>query len=134
MKSYRDLDVHKQTDWDKNLGCLAMTYRSTPQESTKFTPNIKMFGREVKLPLQIMFRKPVNSEECFTYGNYLYDLRENLYRSHQIVRKNLKCAVKVQKDKYDKGSHLKQYKTGDLVAILIETPDTNLESYKLQPR
>ena len=105
----------KQPDCDKKFGCLAMAYRSTPQESTKFTPNMIMLGGKVKLPLQIMFRKPVNSEECFTYGNYLYDLKENLYRSHQIVLKNLKCAVKITKDKYDKGSHLKQNKTGYLV-------------------
>ena len=94
-----------------------MAYRSTPQESTKFTPNMIMLGREVKLPLQMMFTEPVtcNSEKCSTYGNYLYDLGENLYRSHQIVWKNLKCAVKIKKDKYDKGSHLKQNKTGYLV-------------------
>ena len=129
MKSYLDLDVHKQTDWDKNLGCLAMTYRSTPQESTKFTPNMIMLGREVKLPLQMVFTKLVNSEECSTYGNYLYDLRENLYRSEEP-----KMCSKGPKGTYNKGSHLKQYKTGDLVSNLIENPYTNLESYKLQPR
>ena len=73
-----------------------------------------ILGGKVKLPLQMMFTEPHNSEKCSTYGNYLYDLGENLYRSHQIVRKNLKCAVKIKKDKYDKGSHLKQNKTGYL--------------------
>ena len=91
MKSCLDLDVHKQTDWDKILGCLAMAYRST---STKFTPNMIMLGREVKLPLQMML---INSEECSTYRNYLYDLRENRYRSHQIVQKNLKMCSKGSK-------------------------------------
>lgn len=96
----------KQTDWDKNLGCLALAYRSTPQESTKFTPNMIMLGKEVKLPLHVIYSDPEKSEECSSYGDYLYKLRENLYHSHQIVRKNLKCATNIQKNKYDKKSNL----------------------------
>lgn len=124
----------KQTDWDKNLGCLALAYRSTPQESTKFTPNMIMLGKEVKLPLHVIYSDPEKSEECSSYGDYLYKLRENLYHSHQIVRKNLKCATNIQKNKYDKKSNLNQYQTGDLVSVLMESPDTDLESHKLQPK
>jgi hypothetical protein len=124
----------KQTDWDKNLECLALAYRSTPQESTKFTPNMVMMGKEVKFPLEVIYINPENSEECSSFGDYLYKLREDLYCSHQIVRKNLKNATKIQKDKYDKKSHLNQYQMGDLVSVLMERPDTDLESYKLQPK
>ena len=88
----------KQTDWDKNLGCLALAYRSTPQESTKFTPNMVMMGKEVKLPLEVIYANPENSEECSSYGDYLFKLREDLYASHQIVRKNLKTATQIQNE------------------------------------
>ena len=53
----------KQPDCDKKFGCLAMAYRSTPQESTKFTPNMIMLGGKVKLLLQMMFTEPLNSEK-----------------------------------------------------------------------
>ena len=39
---------NEQTNWDRNLGCLAAAYRSTPQESTNLTPNLLMLGREVR--------------------------------------------------------------------------------------
>ncbi|XP_061190319.1 uncharacterized protein LOC133198210 [Saccostrea echinata] len=111
-----------------------MAYRSTPQESTKFSPNMIMMGKEIKLPLQVLYSYPKCSEECVSYGDYLYTLRENLYQSHQIVRKNLKQATEIQKDKYDKKSNLNQYRIGDLVSILMESPDTDFESHKLQPK
>jgi hypothetical protein len=44
----------EQTDWDLYLGCLAVAYRATMQESTELTPNLLMLGREVRLPGQLM--------------------------------------------------------------------------------
>ena len=64
----------KQPHCDKKFGCLTMAYRSAPQESTKFTPNMIMLG--VKLPLQMMFTEPLNSEKMFY-------LRELLVRSRR---------------------------------------------------
>lgn len=52
IKSY---NKGKQTDWDKILGGLALAYRSTPQESTKFTPNMIMLKNEVKLLLEVIY-------------------------------------------------------------------------------
>lgn len=48
----------KQTNRDKNFGCLVLAYRGTPQESTKFTPNTIMLVKEVKLPLQVIYCDP----------------------------------------------------------------------------
>lgn len=52
IKSY---NKGKHTDWDKILGGLALAYRSTPQESTKFTPNMIMLKKEVKLLLEVIY-------------------------------------------------------------------------------
>ena len=40
----------KQSNWDLNIGCLLLAYRSTLHESTGFSPNMLMLGREVTLP------------------------------------------------------------------------------------
>ena len=45
----------QHTDWDKYLGCLAGAYRASPQESTNFTPNLLMLGREVRLPSELKY-------------------------------------------------------------------------------
>ena len=44
----------QQREWDKHLGCLAAAYRATPHESTGFTPNMLMFGREARLPIEVI--------------------------------------------------------------------------------
>lgn len=107
IKSY---NKGKQTDWDKKLEGLALAYRSAPQESTKFTPNMIMLKKEVKLLLEVIYSdQKKKSKECSSYGDFMYKLSENLYQSNQIVKKNLKCSRKVQKDKHDKKSNLNQY-------------------------
>jgi hypothetical protein len=44
----------EQTNWDVNLGCLAGAYRATPNESTGLTPNLLLFGREIRMPYEIV--------------------------------------------------------------------------------
>ena len=51
IKSY----LKKEGNWDLNLGCLGAAYRSSIHESTHFTPNMMMFGREISLPVNLMF-------------------------------------------------------------------------------
>ena len=43
-----------RNDWDDHLPYMCMAYRSTVHESTKFSPNRLMLGREVNLPLDVM--------------------------------------------------------------------------------
>ena len=50
----------EKTDWDKHLPYVMMAYRATIHESTKCTPNLLMFGHEVRLPVDIMYGTRVN--------------------------------------------------------------------------
>jgi len=47
----------EQTEWDRNIGCLAGAYRVTPHESTGFSPNLLTMGREVRMPAELGFLK-----------------------------------------------------------------------------
>ena len=40
-------------DWDRHLPLLIMSYRSAVHETKKFTPAILMFGRELRVPLDL---------------------------------------------------------------------------------
>jgi transposase InsO family protein len=44
----------EQTNWDLNLGCLVGAYRATPNESTGLAPNLLLFGREIRMPYEIV--------------------------------------------------------------------------------
>ena len=68
----------QQQNWDQHLGCLAATYLSTPHKSIGIMPNLPMFGRKVRMPIEIMLgpsRAPTG-EEVTSYGDYVKTLRE----------------------------------------------------------
>ena len=46
------------TDWDEQLPYVMMAYRSSIHETTGFTPNSLMLGREVSTPLDILYEMP----------------------------------------------------------------------------
>ena len=72
-------------DRDLHLACLTSAYRSTPHESTKFTPNMIVLWREVRLPGTLDM--PHSSEPSTSYGEYVTGLRQQLSHIHVITRK-----------------------------------------------
>ena len=66
-----------------------MAYRATIQESTGFSPNFLMFGRELSMPVDIMF--PVNeAERNETPCEYAKELRRKLEYAYELTRRTLK--------------------------------------------
>jgi len=47
-----------QRNWDKLIPLLFSTYRSSQQESTGYTPSMLLIGREMRLPVDLLFGKP----------------------------------------------------------------------------
>jgi len=45
-------------DWHEHLAPVMSAYRATVHESTGFTPNRLMFGREITLPVDIVYGLP----------------------------------------------------------------------------
>lgn len=101
-------------DWDKYLCCLAGAYRATVHESTGFTPNMLMFGREVRFPIQIMFGQP-EPDQYLSYGDYVDVLKDHLEKAHDLARDNLGSKAKRQKDSYDGKCVFHTHLPGDLV-------------------
>ena len=53
------LNVTNPTEnYDLNLGLVLIAYRSAVQSSTGFTPHFILFGRKMRLPLDVMYRPP----------------------------------------------------------------------------
>jgi hypothetical protein len=123
----------EQTEWDQNLGCLSGAYRSTVHETTGFTPNFLMFGREVKLPAELIHGSKSEEGDCVdTYGLYVDNLRRRMQHAHAIARKYLKTNTQRNKSNYDVKANLTKYKPGDAVWFLSEARKVNI-CPKLQP-
>lgn len=99
--------------WDEHLDYCMMAYRSSVHCSMGHTPFELMFGREMRIPLDVMMAGAKDSE-C-SYTEFVAGLQENLEAAYQDVRQNLKVAQRRQKDAYDKGVKHTVYEAGDLV-------------------
>jgi len=90
--------------------------------STGLTPNMVMLGREVKLPVEIMYGgkiSPFIARSC--PNTYVEALREQLQNAHSCTRNHLNRAAKLQKEMYDVKIVLNNYKVGDVVWYLDES-------------
>ncbi len=45
----------EQTIWDKSLDLVMMAYCATPQTSTRFTPNMLVTGKEMNMPVDLIY-------------------------------------------------------------------------------
>ena len=105
-----------QKDWDEHIPFIIMAYRSAVHSSTGFTPNMMMMGREIKLPLDLIYGKARESPNE-SPNEYVEEITETLERVHEMARSKLKIASEQQKRNYDLkgGKGLTSFSEGQLV-------------------
>ena len=101
-------------DWDQYIGLLMAAYRSTKHPSTGYSPNEMMLGRQVTLPVDVMFPLP-KSDNAQEPSDYVYNLRQKMEECYELARKQLKVAASRQKRDYDSRIKEYEYKPSDLV-------------------
>ncbi|CAG2212387.1 unnamed protein product [Mytilus edulis] len=105
-----------QRDWDLHLPLAMMAYRSSVHESTGYSPSMLMFGREIELPVDLLYGQPPQISDNITH-QYLAKLIPNLWRIHNIAREKMAAASNRQKQQYDHKIYAHQYKVGDAVWV-----------------
>ena len=103
----------KPQTWDEHLDYCMMAYRNSVHASTGHTPFELMFGREMRVPLDVMMGRGTDNDRPYT--EFVADLQDHLEDAFRDVRQNLKVAQRRQKDAYDKGVKHTVYQAGDLV-------------------
>ena len=108
-----------QKDWDLYLPLLTMAYYSSVDESTGFSPNEKMLGREALSPLNLVIRQTGPSGNSTT--EYAAKLSKQMEWIHQFARQHLKLSSDCKKRNYDhRPINQHQYHRGD--AIWLYSP------------
>ena len=110
--------VKDTTSWDYFLPQIASAMRATINRNTGFTPNKLMLGREVNLPIDLVF--PLSSDESVEPDteDYVKSLRQALVEAHSVARDKLGSTQKVMKHTYDLRVFERSYEKGQLVYIL----------------
>ena len=88
----------KQHDWDLFIPMVLLAYRSSVHSSTGFSPNRLMFGREVRLPIDLALGLP--RSQAGTKSSYLSHLQDSMVYCSEIARDKLRVAAEHQKDSY----------------------------------
>ncbi|KAK3107233.1 hypothetical protein FSP39_009943 [Pinctada imbricata] len=89
-----------------------MAYRASVQESTKCSPNLLMFGREICFPLDISIGYPPCDPEPVCSVFYVEWLRQAMRNSFDFAYENLKAAACRQKKLYDRGIRPRTFEVG----------------------
>ena len=100
-------------DWESYIRKVCMAYNTSVQASTGYTPFFLMFGRQARIPVDVMYGSPNSSQH--TVNEYAATLRKQMDKAFALARKYSLTNHLRQKEIYDKKIHGKAYKKGDLV-------------------
>jgi transposase InsO family protein len=87
-------------NWHEILDLVVAAYNASGHESTNYSPNLLMFGRETSMPLDLIVDAPAELK-AGTTDDYVRQLQEKLEKAYSIVRVNTRAAAERQKRYYD---------------------------------
>jgi hypothetical protein len=125
----RKVVASHQRDWDERLPLFLLAYRASTHDTTGLTPAKLMFGRELRLPCDLLFGVPPDKELPTT--DYATDLMDHLHDIHNYVRQHLKLEIDRMITRYDKLANSAGYHEWDRVWLYRPTR-TKGKSPKLQ--
>lgn len=111
------VDEHHK-DWDVHLPYVMMAYRSAEHETTGFTPNSLMLGREVATPLDIMYEMPPDVNEVPQH-KWAWELKARMEEAHSAVRYHTGQEMRRQKRYHDAKVHWQRFAKNDKVYVFF---------------
>ena len=121
-----------QRDWVEYIPLVMMAYRSSVHEATCTTPSMITFGREIRLPIDLIFGHPEREDSEQAYGSqYASQFSEKINEVHEFARSRLQIASFAMKRNYDIQANLFEFNVCDPVWIFDPTRKVGLNP-KLQ--
>ncbi|KRY45000.1 Retrovirus-related Pol polyprotein from transposon [Trichinella britovi] len=112
------VSIDHPEDWDVHLDRVLLAYRSSVYHTTGATPCRIIFGRELRLPVDVVYGLP-QGMQGETTGVYVQRLRQELEQVFDTVRAKAKLEQRRQKSWRDKKAHGHAYEPGDQVWLQV---------------
>ena len=131
-----------QKDWDVHLGGVTMSYNTTVNSQTGFTPYFMLYGREARMPSEMWMRGFKRTSDILQYMVNVVKALSVVWESTAALKP---AELKRMQDGQKPIRHLQfaEYKVGDY-AMIVNTPKSQNLSWsdakfrklnlKLQPR
>ena len=100
-------------DWEEALPKVCIAYNTTIHSTTGYSPFYLMYGREPRLPIDIVYGTQSPSPD-----NFVRQSHKLMEQAYHRVREHLSAGHQQQKDIYDKRVHGDPYQEGDIVWLL----------------
>ncbi|KRZ76113.1 hypothetical protein T10_3228 [Trichinella papuae] len=112
------VSIDQPEDWDVHLDRVLLAYQSSVHHTTGAIPCRLIFGRELRLPVDVIYGLP-HGAQAETTGVYFQRLRHELERLFDKVRAKAGLERRRQKIWRDKKAHGHVYEPGDEVWLQV---------------
>ncbi|GFX21757.1 retrovirus-related Pol polyprotein from transposon 412 [Trichonephila clavipes] len=102
-----------QQDWDKKLPFFLLSYRSAIHETTGYSPSQMLFGRDLRLPADLLFSQPPDTP--LAPEEYIEKLQARMEEMHHLARERIGMASEKMKTRYDARATGHDLREGDKV-------------------
>ena len=103
-------------DWDVDLKALCQAYNTSVQDTTGYIPFFLMFGREIRMPVDLMHGlSPGTVSDVTSLSTYVQQLQSKLTAAYTFVHQNVSVQQRRQKENYDQKIHGKPHQISELV-------------------
>ena len=111
-----------QKDWDEFLPLILFAHRTSISEAIGDTPFFVLYGREVRLPIDVKLLPPVDDDVTTSVFEHRKRIVEKVELAQNLARENVQRAQQKMKDYYDRNSKQPVFEVGQ--RVWIYTPKT----------
>lgn len=110
-----------QRDWDQKLAAIAFAYNTSQQESTQFTPFFLQYGREARIPADLVYGLPpdANHQTNTSLPEFVLQQRDTLHDAFALARQHLGASAERRKRQYDMRTRPREFHVGTWVWCLV---------------
>jgi hypothetical protein len=111
-----------ESDWDAYLPFAMASIRSAINGTTQFTPFFLLFGREMRLPQDIVLGYEDTVYNTQERTDYIDEVEYRLKYSHAKVKEHLQSIKNKRDEENAVLTSMKEFKVGDLVMVYMPNP------------
>ena len=117
LKMLRTLSESDKSCWPDSVNKLIHAYNCSPHSSTGYSPFFLMFGREPKLPIDLMISIKKDTQESDNYNKYVQLWKRNMKEAYGIAYQNSVNHKKIDENRWNEKISITKLNIGDRVLI-----------------